>query len=198
MSDDEGELFSTENIVMTAQPTPLPKKKKSAAVDGRKVKTEEARAEMLERLEKARVKALEVRQKNKASRDLLVQVEKDKVEKVANYLKNDDLFEKKYANQFERITNMLTNVETHLSEVKDIKKKKQSQRDEERALKEKAIEMVKEDLTKLQEAEAKVKKADADAKLKVVEKAKDVLLVKTSAPTPFLPNYRTMNFGRKR
>ena len=204
MSDDDSDLFTTElppceNIVMTKgkKSGNTPKKTTAPRVDGRKIKTDEARAEMLERLEKARVKALEVRQKNKAQKELLAQEERDKVEKVSTYLKNDDLFEKKYANQFERITTMLTNVETHLSEVKDIKKKKQSQRDEERALKEKALAMVKEDLTKLQEAEAKIKKAEEEEKHKVIVKEKDVALVKTSVPSPFLPNYRTMTFGRK-
>jgi hypothetical protein len=134
-SDDEGSLPQTkampkENIVMElgAKPKPKPRPKKAKAegvprVDKRSVKSEEARAEMLERLEKARVKALEVRQKNKAERDLVAKEEKEKVEKVASFLKNDDLFEKKYANKFDKITDMLSNVETYLSEVKDVKKK---------------------------------------------------------------------------
>jgi len=154
-----------------------------------------------ERLEKARVKALEVRQKNKAERDLVAKEEKEKVEKVASFLKNDDLFEKKYANKFDKITDMLSNVETYLSEVKDVKKKKLAIKEEERLHKERAMAMVKEDLTKLQEAEAKVKEADAKEKLKVEVKAKEALLVKTYEVAPViggtLPNYRNMHFGRR-
>jgi hypothetical protein len=135
-SDDEGSLPQTKampkgNIVMElgTKPKPKPRPKKAKAegvprVDKRSVKSEEARAEMLERLEKARVKALEVRQKNKAEKDLVAKEEREKVEKVATFLKNDDLFEKKYANKFDKITDMLSNVETYLSEVKDVKKKK--------------------------------------------------------------------------
>lgn len=199
MSDDDSELFSStliepsENIVVVKGKEKVTRKKKSVTIDESKAKT-------LERLEKQEVTIVEARAKAKQDRALAKEDKAlvAKVEKVNKVTKNDDLFEKKYANQFERFSNILTNVEIHLSETNEIKKKKQSQREEERILKEKAIELVKEDLTKIQEAEAKIRKTDEDAKLKVVEKAKDVLLVKTSAPSHFLPNYRTMNFGRKR
>ena len=212
-SDDEGSLpqkkaMPKENIVMElgTKPKPKPRQKKAKAegvphVDKRSVKSEEARAEMLERLEKARVKALEVRQKNKAERDLVAKEEKEKVEKLASFLKNDELFEKKYANKFDKITDMLSNVETYLSEVKDVKKKKLAIKEEERLHKERAMAMVKEDLAKLQEAEAKVKEADEKAKLKVEVKAKEAVLVKTYEVAPViggtLPNYRNMTFGRR-
>ena len=207
-SDDEPK----DNIKMSGIPppnTPKPRAKKtkvggeggSPRVDKRSVKSDEARAEMLERLEKARVKALEVRQKNKAQRDSVAAEEREKVEKVASFLKNDDLFEKKYATKFDKITDMLSNVETYLSEVKDVKKKKLAIKEEEKMHKERAMAMVKEDLTKLQEAEAKVKAADVQAKLKVEVKAKEAVLVKTyDAPSVIggtLPNYRSMQFGRR-
>jgi hypothetical protein len=210
-SDNEGDLGDvppSENVILsTPKPTPKPRAKKLKTggdmgvtrVDKRSVKDDKSRQEMLERLEKARVKALEVRQKNKAERDLVAKEEKDKVEKVASFLKNDDLFEKKYATKFDKITDMLSNVETYLSEVKDVKKKKLAIKEEEKLHKEKAMAMVKEDLQKLHEAEAKVKEADEKAKLKVDLKAKDVALIKTCNPVPLttLPNYRNMNFGRR-
>ena len=210
-SDDEGEKqveTASENIILsTPKPTPKPRAKKLKTggdmgvtrVDKRSVKDDKSRQEMLERLEKARVKALEVRQKNKAERDLVAKEEKDKVEKVASFLKNDDLFEKKYATKFDKITDMLSNVETYLSEVKDVKKKKLAIKEEEKLHKERAMTMVKEDLQKLHEAEAKVKEADEKAKLKVDLKAKDVALIKTYNPVALttLPNYRNMNFGRR-
>ena len=210
-SDDEGEKqveTASENVILsTPKPTPKPRAKKLKTggdmgvtrVDKRSVKDDKSRQEMLERLEKARVKALEVRQKNKAERDLVAKEEKDKVEKVASFLKNDDLFEKKYATKFDKITDMLSNVETYLSEVKDVKKKKLAIKEEEKLHKERAMTMVKEDLQKLHEAEAKVKEADEKAKLKVDLKAKDVALIKTCNPVALttLPNYRNMNFGRR-
>jgi hypothetical protein len=210
-SDNEGDLGDvppSENVILsTPKSTPKPRAKKLKTggdmgvtrVDKRSVKDDKSRQEMLERLEKARVKALEVRQKNKAERDLAAKEEKDKVEKVASYLKNDDLFEKKYATKFDKITDMLSNVETYLSEVKDVKKKKLAIKEEEKLHKERAMTMVKEDLQKLHEAEAKVKEADEKAKLKVDLKAKDVALIKTCNPVALttLPNYRNMNFGRR-
>ena len=213
-SDNEGDLGvdggvpASENIILSIpKPTPKPRVKKVKTggdmgvtrVDKRSVKDEKSRQEMLERLEKARVKALEVRQKNKADRDLLAKEEKDKVEKVATYLKNDDLFEKKYATKFDKITDMLSNVETYLSEVKDVKKKKLAIKEEERVNKERALTMVKEDLQKLHEAEAKVKEADDKIKIKADTKTKDAILIKTCNPVALttLPNYRNMAFGRR-
>jgi len=208
-SDHEGETPSSKNVVLTqteTKPKPRAKKMKTGGdmgvtkVDKRSVKDEKSRQEMLERLEKARVKALEVRQKNKAEREILAKEEKDKVEKVASYLKNDDLFEKKYANKFDKITDMLSNVETYLSEVKDVKKKKLAIKEDERLQKEKAMAMVKEDLAKLQEAEAKVKVADELAKSKADLKATDAKMISYIPMTPpltILPNYRNMKFGRR-
>ena len=213
-SDDEAaqaaETVATasENIILSvSKSTPKPRAKKVKTggdmgvtrVDKRSVKDEKSRQEMLERLEKARVKAFEVRLKNKAERDLVAKEEKEKVEKVATFLKNDDLFEKKYATKFDKITDMLSNVELYLSEVKDVKKKKLAIKEEEKLHKDKAMAMVKEDLQKLHEAEAKVKEADLNAKLKVDLKAKDVNLIKSCNPVALttLPNYRNMNFGRR-
>lgn len=196
----EDELFDDveENVVMeTKEAVPKtaskPKKKSDekdevkltpkGKIDKRSVKSEEARKEMLERLEGARVKASEAKKRKKEERDQLVLDEKVKVEKVNSYLKNEDLFEKKYADKFEKITDMLTNVETHLSEVKELKKKKYTQKELDK-----------------QKAEVEKKKA--------LEKALDeVKLTPTpSAPAhakpaittiPMLPNYRSMTFGRR-
>lgn len=195
----------TENVVLATKSTPKPRAKKSKGedavprVDKRSVKDEKSRQEMLERLEKARVKALEVRMKNKLQREQDALLEKEKVEKVTSFLKNDDLFEKKYADKFERITDVLANVEAHLSEVKEIKKKKQAYRDEEQAQKQKALTMAKQELDLIHEAELKVKDADKKAKEKVEAKKVDAIIVKnvTSVPITSLPNYRGMSFGRK-
>lgn len=213
ISDDEGVIQQdksvlSENIVMVmGKPSAkkkYAKKPKVGAVpkvDKRSVKDDKARQEMCERLEKARVKALETRQKNKADRDLLAKEEKDKVEKVATYLKNDDLFEKKYANKFDKITDMLSNVESYLSETKDLKKKKLAIKEEEKMHKERAMQMVKDDLIKLQEAEAKVREDDEKTKLKIDLRSKEAILVKTYGVAPIigatLPNYRAMQFGRR-
>ena len=195
----------SENVVMaTKAKRKYSKKPKVGAepkVDKRSVKDDKARQEMCERLEKARVKANEVRLKNKAERDLVAKEEKDKVEKVASYLKNDDLFEKKYANKFDKITDMLSIMESHLSETRDVKKKKLAIKEEEKLHKERAMQMVKEELIKLQEAEAKVREDNEKAKLKVDVKAKEAILVKTYGVAPLigatLPNYRAMQFGRR-
>jgi hypothetical protein len=209
-SDDEEHIPvapPTENVVLETKSTPKPRAKKNKAVgedapprvDKRSVKDEKSRQEMLDRLEKARVKALEVRMKNKLQREQDALQEKEKVEKVTTFLKNDDLFEKKYADKFERITDVLANVEAHLSEVKEIKKKKQAYRDEEQAQKQKALTMAKQELDLIHEAELKVKEADKKAKEKVEAKKIDAIIVKnvTSVPIASLPNYRGMSFGRK-
>lgn len=206
-SDNDVAPSPRDNIVLeakvgTAKPS-AKKKTKSKSDDGaprvdkRSVKDEKSRQEMLERLEKNRVLALEARLRNKAVRDATAKEEKDKVEKVASYLKNDDLFEKKYADKFAKITDMLTNVETHLSEVKDLKKKKQTQRDEDRAIKAKTLELVKDDLMKLQLAENKIIEEEAKAKIKVDAKMVDASIVKGYAPPTLLPNYRNMTFGKR-
>ena len=206
-SDDDVVPSPRDNIVLeakvgTAKPS-AKKKTKSKSDDGaprvdkRSVKDEKSRQEMLERLEKNRVLALEARLRNKAVRDATAKEEKDKVEKVASYLKNDDLFEKKYADKFAKITDMLTNVETHLSEVKDLKKKKQTQRDEDRAIKAKTLELVKDDLMKLQLAENKIIEEDTKAKMKVEAKTVDASIIKGFTPAPLLPNYRNMTFGKR-
>lgn len=192
----EDELFDDveENVVMEtkeAAPKSTPKTKKQSdekltpkgKIDKRSVKSEEARKEMLERLEGARVKAAEAKKRKKEERDQLVLDEKVKVEKVNSYLKNEDLFEKKYADKFEKITDMLTNVETHLSEVKELKKKKYTQKE-------------------LDKQKAEVEKKQA------LEKALDAVKLtpppSAPAPTkpavttiPMLPNYRSMTFGRR-
>tara|TARA_R110000868_G_scaffold60828_1_gene185264 strand:+ start:229 stop:876 length:648 start_codon:yes stop_codon:yes gene_type:complete len=204
-SDDEEHIAPTENMKLETKSTPKPRAKKSKGedatprVDKRSVKDEKSRQEMLERLEKARVKALEVRMKNKLQREQDALQEKEKVEKVTTFLKNDDLFEKKYADKFERITDVLANVEAHLSEVKEIKKKKQAHRDEELAQKQRALTMAKQELDLIHEAELKVKDADKKAKEKVEAKKIDAIIVKnvTSVPITSLPNYRGMSFGRK-
>jgi len=198
MSDD---LYddSEENVVMetkdvVTKSTPKPKKKSDekeevkltpkGKVDKRSVKSEEARKEMLERLEGARVKATEAKKRKKEERDLMLLEEKVKVEKVNSYLKNEDLFEKKYADKFEKITDMLTNVETHLSEVKELKKKKYSQKelDKQQLLKEK--EQEKKDLLAKALDESKYVPVSTPAKSTVTK-------------VPILPNYRAMTFGRR-
>jgi len=192
MSDD---LYddSEENIVMetkVAVPTPRveggtkEKLTPKGKVDKRSVKSEEARKEMLERLEGARVKATEAKKRKKEERDLMLLEEKVKVEKVNSYLKNEDLFEKKYADKFEKITDMLTNVETHLSEVKELKKKKYSQK-----------ELDKQQLLKEKEQEKK------DLLAKALDESKYVPISTPTKSTvtkvPILPNYRAMTFGRR-
>jgi hypothetical protein len=96
---------------------------------------------------------------------------------------------------------MLSIMESHLSETRDVKKKKLAIKEEEKMHKERAMTMVKEDLIKLQEAEAKIKDDDEKIKLKVEVKAKEAILVKTYEVAPVisatLPNYRAMQFGRR-
>jgi len=200
-SDDESEKSTatpSENEIASAPPSSpksTPKKTKSKTdgsatprLDRRSVKDEKARQEMLERLEKARVKALEVRLKNKAERELLAKEEQAKVEKVATFLKNDDLFEKKYADKFEKITDMLSQMEGHLSEVKETKKKKLALREEEKAQKEKAMALLKADLDKQNEEKPKAP----------ITTTTYVPLTPPSAPLSILPNYRSMSFGRRK
>jgi hypothetical protein len=196
-SPDENEIVSAP----TPKPKSTPKKAKAGGngsatprVDKRSVKDEKSRQEMLERLEKARVKALEVRLKNKAERELLAKEEQAKVEKVATFLKNDDLFEKKYADKFEKITDMLSQMEGHLSEVKETKKKKLALREEEKAQKEKAMALLKADLDKQNEEKSKVEEKPKAA----ITTTTYVPLTPPSAPLSILPNYRSMNFGRRK
>ena len=215
-SDDEDKKSTAspdENVIVSAstpKPKSTPKKAKAKAdgsatprVDKRSVKDEKARQEMLERLEKARVKALEVRQKNKAERELLAKEEQEKVQKVATFLKNDDLFEKKYADKFEKITDMLSAVESHLSEVKEVKKKKLALREEEKTQKEKAMALLKADLDKHTEPPTETK-VGVDTPTKNVMGGVGVSpkayipLTPPQAPLSILPNYRNIPFGRRR
>ena len=218
-SDDEGKksvpLIDEDEIVPAPPRKPKTTRKKcrlktdesaTPRVDKRSVKDEKARQEMLEHLEKARIKATEVRQKNKAEKELLEKEEQEKIEKVATFLKNDDLFEKKYADKFEKITDMLSAMESHLSEVKEVKKKKLALREEEKTQKEKAMALLKADLDKRDETPQAPKetKVGGDTPTKNVTGSVGVSpksyipLTPPQAPLSILPNYRNIPFGRRR
>jgi hypothetical protein len=147
-------------------------------------RTEEAKQEMMERLAKARVKAFEKRLENKKLREQQKQEEAEKVEKVNKFLKNDDLFEKKYNDKFEKLTDMISNVSNDVNEIKEYKKQKELKRKKE----------VEDRLAK--EEEHKIQKEA------VVEETKPLtanqIVASINVPIkPSLPNYRKMIFGNK-
>ena len=110
MSDDE------EHIQVKMNEKKAPRKKVE--------RSEESKQAMLKRLEEGRKKAFEVRMKNKAEREKLKGEEQEKTEKVASYLKNEDIFEKKYSSKFEKLEEILSGIDNNFREIKEYKKQK--------------------------------------------------------------------------
>jgi hypothetical protein len=175
-SDDEVLSLPDEELVVKP-------KKTTAKPRGKKNTVEGAKEEMLAKLTQKQLDVAEKKSKSKAQ--------------TKDSAKNEDLFEKKYADKFARITDMLTNVETHLSEQKEYKKQKQLQKEQDRAIKAKTLELVKDDLVKLQIAENKVIEENTKVKFKIEAQAVDASILKNYSSPSLLPNYRTMNFGKR-
>ncbi len=141
---------------------------------------------MLKRLEEGRKKALEARRLNKEKREKEEKEYSEKVEKVDKLLKNEDIFEKKYKSQFDKIADKLEYVESHIKEEKEYKSKKRAE--------------------KIKEAEAPratppSAPSDASAPSNAVASlGGSVPRVETPAEVSSmlnaLPDYRTMKFGR--
>lgn len=144
MSDDE-DVFNVMNdakkdeniqlLTSSSKPKKVGRKKKEVVLvpmiekpKQKRTRSEEAEKAMKERLAQLRIKAYEKRMENKKLREQQKQEEAEKVEKVNKYLKNDDLFEKKYADKFEKITDLITTVSNDVSEMKEYKKQKQLQK----------------------------------------------------------------------
>jgi len=156
-------------------------------------RTEEAKAAMLKRLEEGRKKAFEVRMKNKAEREKLKEEEKEKTEKVNSYLKNEDIFEKKYSSKFERLEDILIGIDNNFKEIKEYKKNKREKLEqrEKQELEKKANEVVKENVATPQtETTPLIAKPQTEIPTKPTEK--DLVIMATRT----LPNYRVMKFGR--
>jgi hypothetical protein len=136
-------------------------------------KSEAARDAMLKRLEEGRKKALEARRLNKDKREKEEKEYSDKVEKVNNLLKNEDIFEKKYKSQFDKISDKLEYVENTLKEEREYKSKKRAEKVKS---KEVEVEKVEEKVT----PRVEIKETEASV----------------SSMMNALPDYRTMKFGR--
>ena len=152
-------------------------------------RSEEAKAAMLKRLEEGRKKAFEVRMKNKAEREKLKEEEKEKTEKVNSYLKNEDIFEKKYNSKFEKLEEILTGIDNNFREIKEYKKQKREKQEEER----KAKAVVKEVETREEIPKLETEPQQPSKPIEVVKPTdKDLVTMATKT----LPNYRMMKFGR--
>jgi hypothetical protein len=88
-------------------------------------RSEESHKEMIQRLAKNRIKAYETRIANKKRREE-EKAEKEKtVERVEKFIANpEDIFEKKYADKFERLTDMIGSVASDVNEMKEQKRQK--------------------------------------------------------------------------
>ncbi|MEI7674418.1 MAG: hypothetical protein WCI60_01660 [bacterium] len=175
MSDDE-------NIQVKMNEKKQPRK--------RVERSEEAKQAMLKRLEEGRKKAFEVRMQNKAAREKTVLEEKEKTEKVSSYLKNNDIFEKKYSSKFDKLEEMLTGLDNNFKDIKEYKKQKrerQAKDAEEQRPKKEVLEPQTNIIHKEQPNAASITPPSISTMTqdeKIVNMAKG------------LPNYKTMKFGR--
>lgn len=165
-------------------PSPPPVQKKRTRVE----RSEEARQAMLKRLEEGRKKALEARQRNKEKRAVEEKEYAEKVEKVDKLLKNEDIFEKKYKTQFDKIVDKLEYVETHIKEEKEYKTKKRTE-------KAKPKEVIKPEPEPMKRDDL----ANKDTPSNPTPKSEPKEMITSSNIGQLLnalPDYRTMKFGR--
>lgn len=209
ISDDE-EVFNVavkddkalKEVAPSTKQTGRKKKKEPVLVPmvekpkQKRTRSEEAEKAMKERLAQLRIKAFEKRMENKKLREQQKQEEAEKIEKVNKFLKNDDLFEKKYADKFEKITDMITNVSSDVNELKEYKKQKQlkKQKAEEDRL---AREAEQKEVTKEQAPQTQAPQTQAPPIQASPLTATQILSTISSNNKPTLPNYRKMNFGNK-
>jgi hypothetical protein len=220
---DNDELFDISNKIVdkidndkpaTKQKKPSKTKLSVTATDSdililpkaksKRNRTEEQQKEMIERLAKMRVKAFEKRMENKKLREVQKVEEKEKVEKVNKYLKNEDLFEKKYADKFEKITDLISSVSADVSEIKEHKRKKQEQKQKELAerLEKERLEKEKLEKEKLDVEENKSIDFHIDKNTKVSSSSMIVVpsnydYMSNSPTLKHLPNYRKIKFGKQ-
>ncbi len=178
MSDDE------ENIKVKMIDKKPPRK--------RVEQSQEAREAMLKRLEEGRKKAFEVRMKNKAEREKNKKEDEEKTEKVSSYLKNEDIFEKKYSSKFEKLEEMLSGLDNNFKEIKEYKKQKR----------EKQMKEAEEKKAKI--VESKPSEDVKQPETKLMTPTTSVIPTTSSTSTACvapiskgLPNYRGMTFGRR-
>jgi hypothetical protein len=127
--------------------------------------------------------------KNKAEREKLKEEEKEKTEKVNSYLKNEDIFEKKYSSKFEKLEEILTGIDNNFREIKEYKKNKR-EKAEKAEQERKAKAEVKEE--KVQPVLSTTNEIAPTTTANVKPTDKDLVVMATKA----LPNYRMMKFGR--
>lgn len=214
MSDDE-DVFNVMNdakkdeniqlLTSSSKPKKVGRKKKEVVLvpmiekpKQKRTRSEEAEKAMKERLAQLRIKAYEKRMENKKLREQQKQEEAEKVEKVNKYLKNDDLFEKKYADKFEKITDLITTVSNDVSEMKEYKKQKQLQKIE----REKRQQAEKEAANK--PTENKSDTLQTPTRMASVAPLTASQILSTVATTMEIPinkpqiiNYKKMTFGNK-
>jgi hypothetical protein len=143
MSDLDEELFTEEtipsaktkrggDIFETTKGSAKPAKPKQ-----KRNRSEESHKEMCDRLAKARIKAYETRIANKKRREE-EKAEKEKtVQRVEKFIANpEDIFEKKYADKFCQLTDMISGVAADVNDMKEMKRKKREQKEHEAKLKE--------------------------------------------------------------